>query len=80
MRLYAALSDASMLLFDCTWPINLIPTGRNPVHLAQTGPGRELGMITRQPGKKFWVVAIQKGLDYILPTFQAIQATPAIES
>lgn len=69
-----------MLLFDCSWPINLIPIARNLTHLAQTRTGRELGTIIIEPGKKFWVVAIQKGLDYILPTFQAIQATPAIES
>lgn len=80
MRLYAALSDASMLLFDCSWPINLILIGRNLAHLAQTRTGWAPGMIAIEPGKKFWVVAIQKGLDYILPTFQAIQATPAIES
>lgn len=69
-----------MLLFDRFWPINLILTQRTPIHSAQTGTGRELGMITIQSGKKFWVVAIRKGLDYILPTFQAIQATPATES
>lgn len=69
-----------MLPFDWSQPASQILTDTNHPAVRMTGTGRELSPILLHRGKKFWAVAIRQGLDYILPTFQAIQATPAIES